>query len=204
MPDTANTTSPLSLDIGIGGMTCASCVGRVEKALLRVPGVQSASVNLATESARVAYVARQDKEAPVDALVRRAVRDAGYEPKESDAALDAPEPSAWEGFAPVAWGFALSFPLVLPMLGELLGWHWMLPAVWQFVLATPVQFFIGARFYRAAWHALRAASGNMDLLVALGTTAGWALSVWLWLRAPEGAMVHLYFEGSALVITLVL
>ena len=204
MPDTANTTSPLSLDIGIGGMTCASCVGRVEKALLRVPGVQSASVNLATESARVAYVARQDKEAPVDALVRRAVRDAGYEPKESDAALDALEPSAWEGFAPVAWGFALSVPLVLPMLGELLGWHWMLPAAWQFVLATPVQFFIGARFYRAAWHALRAASGNMDLLVALGTTAGWALSVWLWLRAPEGAMVHLYFEGSALVITLVL
>ena len=204
MPDTANTISPLSLDIGIGGMTCASCVGRVEKALLRVPGVQSASVNLATESARVVYVARQDKEAPVDALARRAVRDAGYEPKESDAALDAPEPSAWEGFAPVAWGFALSFPLVLPMLGELLGWHWMLPAAWQFVLATPVQFFIGARFYRAAWHALRAASGNMDLLVVLGTTAGWALSVWLWLRAPEGAMVHLYFEGSALVITLVL
>ena len=204
MLDAPSTSAPLSLDIGVGGMTCASCVARVEKALLRVPGVQSASVNLATESARVAYVAPQASDAPVDALVRRAVRDAGYEPRESDAALDAPEPSAWEGFAPVAWGFALSIPLVLPMLGELLGWHWMLPAAWQFVLATPVQFFLGARFYRAAWHAVRAASGNMDLLVALGTTAGWALSVWLWLRAPEGAMVHLYFEGSALVITLVL
>ena len=80
----------------------------------------------------------------------------------------------------------------------------MLPAAWQFALATPVQFVLGARFYKAAWHAVRAASGNMDLLVALGTTAGWALSVWLWLRAPQGAMVHLYFEGSALVITLVL
>ncbi len=203
MPDMAS-IAPLSLDIGIGGMTCASCVGRVEKALLRVPGVQSASVNLATESARVAYVANQDTGAPVDALVRRAVRDAGYEPKESDAALDAPEPSAWAGFGPVAWGFALSIPLVLPMLGELVGWHWMLPSVWQFALATPVQFLLGARFYRAAWHAVRAGSGNMDLLVALGTTAGWALSVWLWLRAPQGAMVHLYFEGSALVITLVL
>jgi len=203
MPDMAS-IAPLSLDIGIGGMTCASCVGRVEKALLRVPGVQSASVNLATESARVAYVANQDTGAPVDALVRRAVRDAGYEPKESDAALDAPEPSAWAGFGPVAWGFVLSIPLVLPMLGELVGWHWMLPSVWQFALATPVQFLLGARFYRAAWHAVRAASGNMDLLVALGTTAGWALSVWLWLRAPQGAMVHLYFEGSALVITLVL
>ena len=204
MLEAPSTSASLSLDIGVGGMTCASCVARVEKALLRVAGVQSASVNLATESARVTYVEQQDKEAQVDALVRRAVRDAGYEPKESDAALDAPEPSAWEGFAPVAWGFALSIPLVLPMLGELVGWHWMLPAVWQFALATPVQFLLGARFYRAAWHAVRAGSGNMDLLVALGTTAGWALSVWLWLRAPEGAMVHLYFEGSALVITLVL
>ena len=197
-------TASLTLDLGIGGMTCASCVGRVEKALLRVPGVQSASVNLATESARIAYSASQNAGTPVDALVRRAVRDAGYEPKESDAALDTTEPSAWEGFGPVAWGFALSIPLVLPMLGDLVGWHLMLPAAWQFALATPVQFVLGARFYRAAWHAVRAASGNMDLLVALGTTAGWALSLWLWLRAPQGVMVHLYFEGSALVITLVL
>ena len=74
MPDMANTSPQLSVDIGIGGMTCASCVGRVEKALLRVPGVQSASVNLATESARVAYVANQNADTPVVALVRRAVR----------------------------------------------------------------------------------------------------------------------------------
>jgi Cu+-exporting ATPase len=79
-----------------------------------------------------------------------------------------------------------------------------LSSLWQFVLATPVQFVLGARFYKAGWHALLAGSGNMDLLVALGTTAGWALSVWLWLTAPAGAMVHLYFEGSAVVITLVL
>ena len=193
-----------SIDIGIGGMTCASCVGRVEKALLHVAGVQSASVNLATESARVALDALAQPATSMEALLRRAIRDAGYEPKEADAALDAPEPTPWAGFAPVAWGFLLSTPLVLPMAGELLGWHWMLPALWQFALATPVQFILGARFYRAAWYAVRAASGNMDLLVALGTTAGWALSVWLWLRAPQGAMVHLYFEGSALVITLVL
>ena len=193
-----------SIDIGIGGMTCASCVGRVEKALLHVAGVQSASVKLATESARVALDTLAQPAASMEALLRRAIRDAGYEPKEADAALDAPEPTPWAGFAPVAWGFLLSTPLVLPMAGELLGWHWMLPALWQFALATPVQFILGARFYRAAWYAVRAASGNMDLLVALGTTAGWALSVWLWLRAPQGAMVHLYFEGSALVITLVL
>ncbi|MEI7515364.1 MAG: heavy metal translocating P-type ATPase [Betaproteobacteria bacterium] len=193
-----------SLDIGIGGMTCASCVGRVEKALKRVSGVQNANVNLATESARIAFSADLAQTAHMEALLRRAVRDAGYEPKAADAAIDSPDAGAWDGFAPVAWGLALSLPLVLPMLGDLLGQHWMLAPIWQFALATPVQFVLGARFYIAAWHAVKNGSGNMDLLVALGTTAGWALSVWLWLSAPGGAMVHLYFEGSALVISLVL
>jgi Cu+-exporting ATPase len=90
------------------------------------------------------------------------------------------------------------------MLGDALGKHWMLPALWQFLLATPVQFILGARFYKAGWHALLAGSGNMDLLVAIGTSAGWLLSMWLWLTAADGHMVHLYFEGSAVVITLVL
>ena len=193
-----------SLDIGIGGMTCASCVGRVEKALKKVPGVHNAAVNLATESARVTFPAASDQAAAMEAQLRRAVRDAGYEPKEAQAAMDAPDAGPWSGFAPVAWGLLLSLPLVLPMLGDALGQHWMLSAFWQFALATPVQFVLGARFYVAGWHALKNGSGNMDLLVSLGTTAGWALSVWLWLSAPDGDMVHLYFEGSALVITLVL
>ena len=187
-------------DIGIGGMTCASCVARVEKALKKVPGVQQATVNLATESARVVY----SPDAHMDARLRRAVRDAGYEPLAPSAAIDAVATSPWAGFAPVAWGVALSAPLVLPMLGDFFGKHWMLPALWQFLLATPVQFVLGARFYKAGWYALKARSGNMDLLVAIGTTAGWALSVWLWLSAAPGAMVHLYFEGSAVVVTLVL
>jgi Cu+-exporting ATPase len=194
------TNPSASLDIGIGGMTCASCVGRVEKALKKVPGVTDATVNLATESARIAF----EGDAHMEARLRRAVRDAGYEPR-SPAQMDAAEDdSPWAGFGPVAVGLLLSSPLVLPMLGDLFGQHWMLPAWVQFVLATPVQFVLGARFYKAGWHALRAGSGNMDLLVAIGTTAGWALSVWLWLSAPAGAMVHLYFEGSAVVVTLVL
>jgi Cu+-exporting ATPase len=101
-------------------------------------------------------------------------------------------------------GLLLSAPLMMPMLGESLGQHWMLPAWVQFALATPVQFVLGAHFYKSAWHALKALTGNMELLVALGTTAGWALSVWLWIHAQEGHAPHLYFEGSAVVITLVM
>jgi P-type Cu+ transporter len=189
-----------AIDIGIGGMTCASCVGRVEKALKKVPGVESATVNLATESARITVQSTDVTEA----RLRRAIRDAGYEPLTELAAEKASQSSAWTGFAPVAWGLLLSAPLVLPMLGDLLGQHWMLPAWLQFALATPVQFILGARFYKAGWHALKAMTGNMDLLVSLGTTAGWLLSVWLWLSAYEGHVPHLYFEGSAVVITLVL
>ena len=197
----STTPAPTStLDIGIGGMTCASCVARVEKALKRVPGVQDASVNLATESARVVYAPSEQ----MQARLLRAVRDAGYEPRAADAAVTAVDASPWSGFAPVALGLALSAPLVLPMLGDLFGQHWMLPALWQFLLATPVQFVLGARFYKAGWHALKNFSGNMDLLVAIGTSASWALSVWLWLSAAPGAMAHLYFESSAIVVSLVL
>ncbi|MDD5336272.1 MAG: heavy metal translocating P-type ATPase [Rhodoferax sp.] len=200
-----NTVAPpspaaVSLDIGVGGMTCASCVARVEKALKKVPGVQLATVNLATESARIVVAPGEQMEA----RLRRAVRDAGYEPRAADAAVLAEDASPWAGFAPIAMGLALSGPLVLPMLGEWFGLHWMLPAWLQFALATPVQFILGAHFYKAGWHALKARSGNMDLLVSIGTTAGWALSMWLWLSAEPGVMVHLYFEGSALVITLVM
>jgi Cu+-exporting ATPase len=198
--------SELSCDIGIGGMTCASCVARVERAISKLTDVKSVSVNLATESARVVW-----KDTPADianlqtqqARLRRAVRDAGYEPLAAEHLEQAPV-GAWADFGPVALGLLLSAPLVLPMLGDALGKHWMLPALWQFVLATPVQFILGARFYKAGWHALLAGSGNMDLLVAIGTTAGWLLSMWLWLTAPAGHMVHLYFEGSAVVVTLVL
>ena len=201
----------INIDIGVGGMTCASCVGRVEKALKKVPGVRDATVNLATESARISVVSGEHIEAQVEARLRRAVRDAGYEPRAADAVMEATDTSPWAGFTPVAIGLALSTPLVLPMVGDLFGQHWMLPALWQFLLATPVQFVLGARFYKAGWHALKAFTGNMDLLVAIGTTAGWALSMWLWLTAPDHAAhgtqamePHLYFEGSAVVITLVL
>ena len=193
-------SDPQTYDIGIGGMTCASCVARVERALGKLPGVQSVSVNLATESAHVTVCDLDTTEG----TLRRTIRDAGYEPLASDDTEALRSRGPWEGFASVAWGLALSAPLVLPMLGELVGQHWMLPAWLQFVLATPVQFVLGARFYKAGWHALKALTGNMDLLVAIGTSAGWLLSLWLWLSAHPGHAPHLYFEGSAVVITLVL
>jgi Cu+-exporting ATPase len=195
-----------TLDLSVGGMTCASCVMRVERALKNVPGVQDVSVNLATESARVVTGGNED----MDVLLRRAVRAAGYEPRAASTAAEEAALSPWHGFGPVAVGLVLSIPLLAPMLGDPFGQDWMLPPWLQLLLATPVQFWLGARFYRAGWHAAKARTGNMDLLVALGTSAAFGLSLWLWWRAAtgehagHGAMPHLYFEASAVVITLVL
>ncbi|TXM87286.1 copper-transporting ATPase, partial [Methylobacterium sp. WL103] len=101
---------------------------------------------------------------------------------------------------------ALAAPLVAPMLLMPFGIAWMPPGWVQLALATPIQFWLGARFYRAGWRALRAGAGNMDLLVALGTSAAYALSLYQLVRAAEAgrATPHLYFEASAVVITLVL
>ncbi|MEJ1130919.1 heavy metal translocating P-type ATPase [Variovorax sp. CCNWLW225] len=201
--------NPMStLDLSVGGMTCASCVMRVERALKSVPGVQDVSVNLATESARVVAADGED----MDARLRRAVRAAGYEPRAAgNAAEEAAAVSPWHGFGPVGIGLLLSIPLLAPMLGQPFGQDWMLPPWVQLLLAAPVQFWLGARFYRAGWHAAKAGTGNMDLLVALGTSAAFGLSLWLWWRAATGehaghgaAVPHLYFEASAVVITLVL
>ncbi|HEY2977870.1 MAG TPA: heavy metal translocating P-type ATPase, partial [Burkholderiaceae bacterium] len=196
-----NTTlaSP-ALRLRIEGMTCASCVARVEKALKQVPGVASAEVNLATETAEVRVAERV---APADVLVA-AVEKAGYHASvERDEAARPPAAAPRDGWR-VAVAAMLSLPLMLPMLGGLLGQSWPLDGWLQLALATPVQFWLGARFYRAGWKALRAGSGNMDLLVAIGTSAGWALSAYLLLRHGAHGAGHTYFEASAVVITLVL
>ena len=183
-----------TLRLPIEGMTCASCVARVEKALKRVPGVGAAQVNLATETATVSLA---EGAAPESLLA--AVRDAGYEARLSPMQAGANDRTWW----PVALAGALTAPLLLPMLGGLAGADWMLPGWIQLVLATPIQFGLGARFYRAGWKALVARSGNMDLLVALGTSAAYGLSVYMLVRHWEHEP-HLYFEASAAVITLVL
>jgi Cu+-exporting ATPase len=191
-------------DLAIRGMTCASCVARVEKALAKAPGVLSASVNLATERAHVVAIAGVGVEA-----LRKAVAAAGYEAAPADlqdsAAGTAAAPAArgLPDWWPVAVAALLTLPLFVPMAGLALGTHWTVPGWLQLALATPVQFWLGARFYRAGWKAARALSGNMDLLVALGTSAAYGLSVYQLLAGAAG--VHdLYFEVAAALITFIL
>jgi len=191
-------------DLAIRGMTCASCVARVERALAKAPGVLSASVNLATERAHVVAVAGVGVEA-----LRVAVDAAGYEAEPTDLQEGAagrsagPAARALPDWWPVAVSALLTAPLLVPMAGLALGAHWTLPGWLQLALATPVQFWLGARFYRAGWKAVKALSGNMDLLVALGTSAAYGLSVYQLLAGAAG--VHdLYFETAAALITFIL
>jgi len=170
-------------DLSIAGMTCASCVSRVEKVLGRVPGVISVAVNLATETAHV----ETGPGTRLAAMVA-AVEGAGYH------AASRPEQPVKRGnreFYELLAAAILSAPLLVGMVLRLPGWA-------ELLLAAPVQFWLGARFYVAGWHALKAGSGNMDLLVALGTSAAFALSI--------GDLIGggpLYFESSAVVITLI-
>ena len=195
-----------TLRLGITGMTCASCVAHVEKALLRVSGVSAASVNLATERAEV-----EAGEGTSLENLERAIAAAGYgtaaiteegsrQETTAGAEIRLRLPDWW----PIALATLLTLPLVAPMAGLLFGQHWMLPGWLQLVFATPVQFWLGARFYRAGWRALKVRTGNMDLLVALGTSAAYGLSVYQLIRHAGHEGMHLYFEASAAVITLVL
>ncbi|AHL76827.1 metal ABC transporter ATPase [Stutzerimonas stutzeri] len=191
-----------SLELAIDGMTCASCAGRVERALLKVPGVRSASVNLASERAHVELLGTVEP-----AVLIQAVEASGYEARASG--IEQPDSDRTENRLQrerlaVIVALLLATPLVMPMFGELFGLHWMLPPWLQLLLATPVQFILGARFYIAGWKAVRAGAGNMDLLVAIGTSAGYGLSLYQWWMAPAGQTPHLYFEASAAVIALVL
>jgi Cu+-exporting ATPase len=198
-----------TIELLIQGMSCAACGSRVEKALHKVPGVLQASVNLATEKATV-----QALPGVSFATLAAAVHAAGYDvgavpahPSETDAPA-----KSWPQWWPLAAAGALTAPIVLPMLLMPFGIHWMPSGWWQWALATPVQFWLGGRFYRAAWGAIKARSGNMDLLVALGTSSAYGLSLYLLLQhtlaAAQGHSAGheppLYFEASAAVITLVM
>jgi Cu+-exporting ATPase len=203
------------ISLSIRGMTCAACVGRVERALGKVQGVAQASVNFATETATVESAS--DGGLDAKQLVA-SVHNAGYEAhvmSPEGAPSDEAAPSWWSVWGAATVALALSLPLMLPMLW---GQHDFWPAWWQFAVATVVQFALGARFYRGAWAALKDGAGHMDQLVVVGTTAAWGLSIWLWWQSSWGQGGHegmsmpdtpvhapmLYFESSAMVIALVL
>ncbi len=189
--------------IPVEGMTCASCVARVENALSSVPGVVSASVNLASEKAIIDYI-----EGTELAELRRAVRDAGYKL--------GPEVGALEDVATAAQRETralrnrLTIAVILAAAIMLIGWgpSFVGKPYLLWALATPVQLWCGWRFYRGAWGALRHRTADMNTLIAVGTSAAYLYSMVAVLSpglfAAEGLALHLYFDTSAMIIALIL
>lgn len=189
-----------TLNLAVGEMSCASCSFAVEKALLKVPGVQQATVNLATEKAQVEFATPATPE-----KIAKAVMDAGYPSEILNASGEQSNPNmpttkCFSEGTLVLIAALLTLPLVLPMLALPFGKNWMLPGWLQLILAIPVQFWLGGRFYRAGLKAIQNRTGNMDLLVAIGTSAAFGLSLYM----MDHGSGHLYFEASSAVITLVM
>ena len=200
------------LTLDVDGMSCAACVSRVEKALQSVEGVREASINLALARADVT-VGRQAGDIS-DKLVE-AVHDAGYAARLRGGSVEERARSREEAETQargalrrdvllLAASAILTLPLVVPMIGMAFGAAWHLPVHVEAVLATIVQLAVGRRFYVGAWKALKAKAATMDTLVAVGTTAAWGYSLFLVLTQGTAARGHLYFEGAAVVLTLVL
>jgi Cu+-exporting ATPase len=213
MQDATRTAAVESLEFPVGGMTCANCSGRVERALRAEPGVAAASVNLATGIARVELTPG----ATDAARLREAVREAGYEvpepeaPKVDFAALELASLRRTLLFA-----LALTVPLLVESMGPMLvpgGHQWMTATlsertrgVIELLLATPVLFGAGARFFRHGWAEVRTLSPGMSTLVMLGGTAAWLYSL-VALVAPQvfpPGTAHYYFEAAATIVTLIL
>jgi len=194
------------VEFAIAGMTCAACSARLEKVLNRQPGIH-ANVNLAAERARV----RLDDGVAAEAVIAAVVK-AGFTASPVDAGTREREKRAKAiAYRQESRRFWIAVALTLPLVGQMLfmfGEHGHqdgvmreLPRWLQLLLATPVQFWIGWRFYDGAWKALRSGGANMDVLVALGTSMAWGFSAVVTVFSLDQ---HVYFEGGAAVITLVL
>jgi Cu+-exporting ATPase len=195
------------IDLNIDGMTCASCVSRVEKALGSVAGVLKADVNLATKTARVEVTESSVKSA--DLIT--AVDDVGYgatlviQGAGIRQTTERAQKRASKALALAMMAMVLVSPFLVGMAGMAFGLDLMPPPAAQFALATLVQFGLGWRFYVSAWKALRSGVATMDLLVALGTTAAYGLSLYIWqISDLEHHTLHLQFESASVVIAFVL
>lgn len=192
-----------TVELALEGMTCAACAARIEKGLNKMPGVEAA-VNFASEKAQVRYAG-----VSVEELIAR-VEKIGYTATVSTRETRGEEKAKkLVQYRTDLRQFIIAAVLTLPLVAQM-GWMFggdaalhqdVLPRWLQFLLATPVQLWIGWRFYVGAWHALRGGGGNMDVLVALGTGAAWLFSTVVFLF---GLHEHVYFEAAATVITLVL
>src|SRR5215213_392365 len=194
--------------LSVTGMTCASCVGRVERALEKVPGVMGASVNLANERATVVYLAGEVGLRNLE----KAVEGAGYGVvrEEESTVEDSREREYGKIRADFVLAAALTALILLGSLPMMLGFMLPVPIVWLnlglLLLATPVQFWAGRRFYRGAWGALRHGRADMNTLVVMGTSAAYLYSAVATL-APQlfaAGRADVYFDTSSLIITLIL
>ncbi|WP_411344832.1 heavy metal translocating P-type ATPase [Paenibacillus sp. WLX1005] len=199
-----------TVDYDITGMTCAACATRIEKGLSRLDGVDNVNVNLALETARVVY---NPSTLDGEDIMRR-VEKLGYKasPKQEEGIRNRRQQEEEQRKWKLIASAVLSFPLLWAMVAHfsITSWLYMPPILmnpwFQLILATPVQFVIGRQFYVGAYKALRSGSANMDVLVALGTSAAYFYSLFLMIRAliVPGAEVQLYFEVSSILITLIL
>jgi Cu+-exporting ATPase len=190
-------------ELSLEGMTCAACAARIEKALSALPGV-SANVNFAAEKATIRYQPGSVTVADMIAAVHKAGYGAHELVEKEREAERARKLQAYRKEFRQFWiATAFTLPLLLQMGAMVTGGHseW-LPRWIQFALATPVQFWIGKRFYVGAWHSLRGGGANMDVLVALGTTMAYLFSTIVTGLGLQNQ--HVYFEAGAAVITLVL
>ena len=195
--------APQWIQLQLQNMTCAACAGHIEKALTKLPGV-TAQVNVATETAKISFVPGLVSLADLIDVVEKAGYGANEMTEFTHSAEKARRSAAYQAELRLFWiSVVLTLPLVLQMGTMFVGHHDMdvLPRWLQWLLATPVQFWIGKRFYLGAWHALRSGGANMDVLVALGTSMAYFFSAVVTAFSFDQ---HVYFEASAAIITLVL
>ena len=183
----------------IEGMTCQACASRIEKVLNKKDFVESAGVNFASEEAQVVFDDSQTSAADIAKIIEKT----GYGAKEkTEDALPQPEETAH-----VSWRlwllFAINVPFLIGMAGMMIGRHdWMIPPLWQFVLASVVQLWLAVPFYKSAWASIKGGLANMDALVTIGTVSIYLYSIYMLFFSPHAArgMAHVYFEAGVMVI----
>ena len=183
----------------IEGMTCQACASRIEKVLNKKDFVESAGVNFASEEAQVVFDDSQTSAADIAKIIEKT----GYGAKEkTEEALPQPEETAH-----VSWRLllllAINIPFLIGMAGMMIGRHdWMIPPLWQFVLASVVQLWLAIPFYKSAWASIKGGLANMDVLVTIGTVSIYLYSVYMLFFSPHAAhgMAHVYFEVGVMVI----